>query len=231
MITETYAYSILKPLVRPANVLLAIDGSPYSSAAAVLVKDLCQVDHAAITVLSVAPDRSISPNEIDIKPGLELDQEKIEARKFDLALAERRAASTFDDLRSSGCMVEARIGRGRASEVILQAAEEVSADLIVIGAKGVGTPHELHLGTTAHKVAHSARCSVLIARPSMRSHFSRIVLGYDGNPGSRHAVEFLTSLTLPPQTEIYVVTVAEEANGYIDNGTGLEAGTFQSIRQ
>jgi nucleotide-binding universal stress UspA family protein len=48
--------------------------------------------------------------------------------------------------------------------VILTAAVEIDADLIVLGAKGRSRLADLLVGTVAHEVARSAPCSVLLAR-------------------------------------------------------------------
>lgn len=54
---------------------------------------------------------------------------------------------------------------GQPADVVLDLAESVSADPVVIGAHG---DHVLErvLGTTASKIVHRAKCSVLVARPS-----------------------------------------------------------------
>jgi nucleotide-binding universal stress UspA family protein len=62
------------------------------------------------------------------------------------------------------CRPEFHLGRGKAYQVILEAAEERDADLIVIGNHG-RTPIEAVLfGSTTHHVVRAARCPVLVAR-------------------------------------------------------------------
>ncbi len=52
---------------------------------------------------------------------------------------------------------------GQPSDVLLSLAEELDADLIVIGSHGYGGIDRV-LGTTAAKVVNRAKCSVLVVR-------------------------------------------------------------------
>jgi nucleotide-binding universal stress UspA family protein len=57
-----------------------------------------------------------------------------------------------------------RIARyGAPFEVVITAAREVHADLVVVGSHGFGVLDRL-LGTTADRVVHRAPCSVLVVR-------------------------------------------------------------------
>ena len=53
---------------------------------------------------------------------------------------------------------------GDAADAILQVAEEVGADLIVVGNKGMTGAKRFLLGSVPNKVSHHAPCSVLIVR-------------------------------------------------------------------
>ncbi len=65
--------------------------------------------------------------------------------------------------REAGVQVESHIVDGDVRHAILEAAEDVKADLIVIGERGHSKLSQL-LGSTADFIARSARCSVLVAR-------------------------------------------------------------------
>ena len=52
-------------------------------------------------------------------------------------------------------------GNGTAGEDILAVAEEVGADLIVTGRRGLGNLGALVLGSTSYHVAHHAKCAHL----------------------------------------------------------------------
>jgi len=51
---------------------------------------------------------------------------------------------------------------GAAAEVIVEVAEQVQADLVVIGNKGMTGARRFLLGSVPNRVAHSAPCSVLV---------------------------------------------------------------------
>ncbi len=57
-----------------------------------------------------------------------------------------------------------RLVEGRPAEVILDEAERVRADLIVMGSHGHSAVGEILLGSTAHRVTQRARVPVLLVR-------------------------------------------------------------------
>ena len=68
-------------------------------------------------------------------------------------------------LRDAGVTVEPHVQRGRQEEIartILAAAEELSADVIVMGTRGRSAFAALILGSNTYKVLHAARHPVLV---------------------------------------------------------------------
>ena len=53
---------------------------------------------------------------------------------------------------------------GEPAHVLLEVAEEQDADLIVIGARGLTAFERFLLGSVSSKLAHHAKCSLLIVR-------------------------------------------------------------------
>lgn len=66
--------------------------------------------------------------------------------------------ATAGDLRAGGLRVTSHVASGEPAEVIVSAAEEVGADLIVVGNRGVRGLR----GGVPRRVSRQARCSVLI---------------------------------------------------------------------
>ena len=62
-----------------------------------------------------------------------------------------------------GLKVEAHAAQGNADDVILAAAADVGADLIVVGSKGMRGARR-YLGSVPNSVAHAARCAVLVVK-------------------------------------------------------------------
>ena len=50
------------------------------------------------------------------------------------------------------------------AEVIIEAAKQANADLIVVGTHGHGAAKRLVLGSVSTKLAHEAPCDVLVVR-------------------------------------------------------------------
>ena len=64
--------------------------------------------------------------------------------------------------------VTKKIELGTPTEVILQVAKEKQADLIILGARGLGQIGERMFGSVSHRVMTHAHCSTLIVKDSLR---------------------------------------------------------------
>ena len=67
-------------------------------------------------------------------------------------------------LHAVGVKVEIHAREGDPADAILDVAEEESADLIVVGNKGMTGAKRFLLGSVPNKVSHHAPCSVMIIR-------------------------------------------------------------------
>ncbi|XP_031475939.1 uncharacterized protein LOC116247767 [Nymphaea colorata] len=54
---------------------------------------------------------------------------------------------------------------GDAKEMICQVVEQVHADLVIVGSRGLGTIKRTLLGSVSDYVAHHAKCPVMIVKP------------------------------------------------------------------
>jgi nucleotide-binding universal stress UspA family protein len=59
--------------------------------------------------------------------------------------------------------VERHLCIEHAADALIGVAERESADLIVVGSRGLGAGKRVFLGSVSSKMAHHAPCSVLIA--------------------------------------------------------------------
>ena len=205
------------------KVLLAVDGSDHSEAAVTLTAGITWPAGTIAHVLAVVSERwllsGLSPEAQSV-----LVETLEGVRQADCAAAEWIVGHVSDRLQAYGLTVEAEFREGRPSEVILDRAAELAADLLVIGAKGLGAPGEFRLGSTAHKLAHYAECSVLVARPTERAQPVSIILAADGSIEAQRAAEFLYTLSFPDWAEVTVVSVAEAR-------VGLPAGNEPAERR
>ncbi|GAB3182849.1 nucleotide-binding universal stress UspA family protein [Micromonospora palomenae] len=108
--------------------------------------------------------------------GLRHQAEELVAR----AVAEAEAAVP-------GIRVTGEIIDGEASAVLL--GETPTAALVVLGDRGLGGFGALIIGSVAVQVATYAQCPVLVARGEEHGG-GPVVVGVDGSPAAREAVEF-----------------------------------------
>jgi nucleotide-binding universal stress UspA family protein len=67
-------------------------------------------------------------------------------------------------VRESGVEVQTHAREGDPADAILDVAEEVKADLIVVGNKGMTGAKRFLLGSVPNKISHHAPCGVYIVR-------------------------------------------------------------------
>ena len=85
------------------------------------------------------------------------DQESIDAGK---GVAERAA----EVARKAGATVEVHVLHGEASGALIELCDQIKADLLVVGSRGMTGAARFLLGSVPNRCAHHANCSVLIAR-------------------------------------------------------------------
>ncbi len=146
------------------KVLLATDGTKYGDAAADMAGKLKLADGDEIKIICVV-DMAL-PMPIDIYGGYIPDTTEIE--KVARENAAKVVAETSEKIRAS-CGSE-RVGItidvlfGSPDSRIVETAEEMKADLIVIGSHGYKQWERLLLGSVSNSVVHHAHCSVMVVR-------------------------------------------------------------------
>lgn len=139
------------------KILVAFDGSESSWTALRSIASLRlqnRVDLRVIRVLTL-----VTAYRMDIVQKMTaLFQEQQATAQVKLQEASRIAAQ-------SGAEVDSKLIEGEdAADLIVRAAAEFDADLIVLGDKGEGAIERFLLGSITSKVAHHAPCSVLIVK-------------------------------------------------------------------
>jgi len=81
-------------------------------------------------------------------------------------------------LQGRGWAIDQRVVQGRPASVILTVADEVDADLVVLGSRGHGPIASMLLGSVSAEVADQARRSVLVARAGA---VTRLLVATDGS--------------------------------------------------
>jgi nucleotide-binding universal stress UspA family protein len=132
------------------HILVAFDGSESARRAASFAHDLAIQTGARITLLLVVvPARvlPIAPLDAYLVEGISPSNEELQRVKELLDKAEA-------DLPRA--QVEKAIEIGRAADTICEQAAKRGADLIVVGARGLGTGGRWLLGSVSDRVVHQA---------------------------------------------------------------------------
>ena len=84
---------------------------------------------------------------------------------------------------------------GPPVDAILDVAEGIGADLLVVGSRGHGTLGRLLLGSVSEGVVHHSPCPVLVMRGGVNAWSpERIVIGDDGSEAAKKAGELASSI-------------------------------------
>jgi nucleotide-binding universal stress UspA family protein len=145
------------------RVVVAVDGTESSEHALDALACLPLPEKLALTVVYVLPASALAPP-VSLVPSQNyeklVDQYETEQR----ALAEQVVGCAGQRLRAAGRPVEVQIRYGAPAEQIVAAAQEIGADLIVVGAANRSALGRLFLGSVSGRVLSHAPCSVLVAR-------------------------------------------------------------------
>jgi len=137
-----------------ASIVVGIDGSPTAEIAFGKAVDIAKLTGAAVHVVSAyepAPARvtgGAPAGEFSTGPDFMVD-----------AVLQK----ALSRVRGEGIEVHEHAPKGSPADAILKAAEENTADLIVIGNVGMRGPRRV-LGSVPNTVSHQASCDVLIVQ-------------------------------------------------------------------
>lgn len=201
-----------------SKLLIAYDGSACSDAA---LNDLRRAGLPAAleaVVLTVAyvflppPAEEVLADEL-VSPGaaamLRPHQLRVdEAVKKALELAQQGAGRVKADF--PGWSVRAEADGGTPAWAVINMADALKADLIVIGSHGhTSAGGRLILGSVSQRVLYEAPRSVRVARCSeaRRDGPVRIVIGFNDTEDSEAAVDAVASRVWPRESEALVITV------------------------
>jgi nucleotide-binding universal stress UspA family protein len=142
------------------RILLAVDGSPYSAAAADAVSKRPWPQGTIVRVLSAVENIVPPAAELwyDAAGNLE------ETRRQITSQAKRLTDEVAERVRASGFTVETAVRHGDPRSVIIDEATEWDADLIVVGSHGYTGIKRWLLGSVAYSVVSHAPCSVEVVR-------------------------------------------------------------------
>ncbi|VAI36785.1 unnamed protein product [Triticum turgidum subsp. durum] len=130
----------------------------HPGASVVVVHAQHRVDHFAYPGAAVAGLAYAPPTALDsMRRAQEENSRKAVARALDVC-RQKQASAT------------AAVVEGDPKEAICQAVEDMRADLLVLGSRGLGMVKRALLGSVSDYLAHHACCPVLIVKPPNKAH-------------------------------------------------------------
>lgn len=95
-----------------------------------------------------------------------------------------------EELGAASDRVTVEAGRGPAASVLLAVAARADADVLVVGARGLGGFAGLLLGSVSQECAEHSPCPVVIVRGDADPSDGPILIGLDGSDGAARALEW-----------------------------------------
>jgi len=146
------------------KILVATDGTKQGEAAIGALSNFKLTSDDEVRIISVV-DMAV-PLAIDVYGGYLPDTTELEKasrdnadRVLDIAINAAKAIASRDEINVSG-----EVLFGSPESRIVETAEKMSADLIIVGSHGYNRWERLLLGSVSDSVVHHAPCSVLIVR-------------------------------------------------------------------
>lgn len=145
-----------KPVVFPAKILLATDGSEEATLAAQTAVDLSEKTGSELHITHVGEiPFTHYPDRYGYRALYEEDEKK--AQELLEAQVERMKATGAE-------LAQAHPRMGRTAEEIVLLAEELGADLVALGSRGLGGVKRALMGSVSDSVVRHAHCPVLVVR-------------------------------------------------------------------
>jgi len=122
---------------------------------------------------------------------------------------------------------------GRVSELIVNCAAAMKADLLVMGTHGLSGFHRLLLGSVTEKVVRTATCPLLTVPPAVPATtprpilFKKILCPIDYSPSALKALEYALELGRQANGCVRVLHALE----YMDPEESLEPSVFDPCRE
>ncbi|AQH05229.1 universal stress protein UspA (plasmid) [Burkholderia sp. KK1] len=195
---------------RIERILVAVDSSSASTRATAYIRYLAGTG-VQVRIISVAENpRTLVPLGSFAEANLQAVREELlrEARK---AAAHAKESLAKSDAEIEAAVIELSTQGGDTANVLINAANEWKADLLVVGARQHHGLLRWVEGTISEPVTTKTSCSILVVPASYDAEIPdfprRILFALDGSPASIDAMRFALQLATPEAhlRAIYVV--------------------------
>jgi nucleotide-binding universal stress UspA family protein len=198
------------------RVLVATDGSNDAKAAVEWLRHLPLPAEREVLVVTVVDPPMVAAG-ADVAG---------EFRSALIADARRLADDTASDLLAIFRTAIGRVVEGDPREEIVAAAESWGADLVVVGARGLGAIKEFFLGSVSLWVVRHASCPVLVCKGAPRD-IHAITVALDGSEHATQALAWVTALPLTAGGRLRFLAVAEPQH-YPSTAPGIIRTTLRT---
>ncbi len=142
------------------RIVVGTDGSDTAANAVGQAVELAKLSNASLSIVSAYQAASARRGGSDAIEAPADVQYELGPREDVNLLLERTAA----EARKEGIEVQTHPVEADPADAILNVAEQVKADLIVVGNKGMTGARRYLLGSVPNNISHHAPCSVMIVR-------------------------------------------------------------------
>jgi nucleotide-binding universal stress UspA family protein len=146
--------------ISPTRILLATDGSEEAERAALMAVDLADATDSELHVVHVG----VVPTFLKSYPGTLGYYDKL-YEQIEEVSRELLRKQSWRVKAVGGTVAGAHLRMGEVALEIVALAEELGADLIVMGSRGLGGVRRALMGSVSDSVVRHAHCPVLVVRP------------------------------------------------------------------
>jgi nucleotide-binding universal stress UspA family protein len=144
-----------------SNIIVGTDGSATAERAVDHAGTLAAADGARVIVVTAFTPGGPGPGSGSAADGIPDDLRFVLSDRIQAEELAERGRKRLKDAGVGKVVVQAI--EGDPSSVLLEAAKDFDADLIVVGSKGLTSAAHFILGSVASSVSHHAPCDVLVA--------------------------------------------------------------------
>jgi nucleotide-binding universal stress UspA family protein len=223
-------------MIEIRRILCPVDFSDHSRRALDHAIAIARWYESTVTVLhvfSTAPVAAFGPGPVVFEPIVLTTVDR------DQLLADAKAFAQTES--APGITIEAVVREGNTAGEILEQADSMKAELLVIGTHGRSGFERLLLGSVAEKVLRKAGCPVMTvprrlpdAVPAGPVLYKRILCPVDFSESSLHALKYAISMAQEADGQLTILHVVAHEFEYepdIAYDTGMRIGDFLKKRE
>ncbi|MBI4964042.1 MAG: universal stress protein [Desulfomonile tiedjei] len=199
-----------------SRIIVAVDGSESSYHALRQACRLARAEGGAIRVIAVTP-----PYEGELRlVGVRQHVAEMVSEPYKKALA--KSVEIADSL---GISVQTVLEQGEPHEQIVNAAESLGCDLIVVGVRGCNPAEKLLMGSMTARVIGCSHIDVLVVPGDKQIATDSILVAVDGSEFGKVAAKRAFDLQKSYGSRVLVISVADVP----EHLYGLDAGVAQGM--